>query len=628
MSTRIETAVHLARTLPRLGLFNLARVAVYRAQKQLGWVPVSKAHPAVDGVFFGGASPGATPQPVAQRLFGWIDRTYDAPPDWHVDPVAGTIRIGQELLWTEALGSVPAGAEVKLWWELSRFYWAPVLALRAAGGDTGALDTLDAWVGDWSRRNPPFRGINWSCGQEASIRVLNLALSEHILGHTDAPTPAMRSLLDAHMERIAATLHYGVGQANNHGITEAAALFVGGSWLAKSNPEFSKRMRDRGAAWLDDRALVLILPDGSPAQHSVTYHRAVLEVICLAQVWCRARSGGELSERVKTRVIAGARWLQQFTEPQSGDAPNLGANDGSHLFSLELAPYRDFRPTVALVAAVFDGASVYPDSANFERRLGALGVAKPTLKWAPPESRTYPDGGYHVLRRADAVAYFRYPVFRHRPSHSDALHVELWVDGRAMLRDGGTYSYSDASSALDATAAHNTIEFDARDQMPKIGRFLYGRWLAARDVQGVTSTANGELVAAATYTDYRDATHSRRVALGQRELTVCDEISGFRSAAVLRWRLAPGNWELQAWPDRRTVTCALTGCAFMIRIECDIVIADCRIEHGYESLRYLEKTSIPVLRVEVRDPGKICTLIRFPTRGIPTAPTVAEHVVT
>ena len=40
------------------------------------------------------------------------------------------------------------------------------------------------------------------------------------------------------------------------------------------------------------------------------------------------------------------------------------------------------------------------------------------------------------------MAMLRYPRFRYRPGHADALHLDLWLGDRNILRDGGTYSYN------------------------------------------------------------------------------------------------------------------------------------------------------------------------------------------
>ena len=135
----------------------------------------------------------------------------------------------------------------------------------------------------------------------------------------------------------------------------------------------------------------------------------------------------------------------------------------------------------------------------------------------------------------------RYPRFSFRPNHADALHLDLWYKGTNILRDAGTFSYNDQEAEwFSGTAAHNTIMFDGRDQMPRIGRFLFGKWLAAENVEFVEDDGV-TISAAAAYTDAHGARHHRAISLCADTLICWDTISGNFNEACLRWRLAPDN---------------------------------------------------------------------------------------
>ena len=70
------------------------------------------------------------------------------------------------------------------------------------------------------------------------------------------------------------------------------------------------------------------------------------------------------------------------------------------------------------------------------------------------------------------------------------------------------------------TSAHNTVTFDARDQMPRLGRFLFGDWLRAETVQTVQT--DGDAVgAAAGYIDSAGARHHRQVVTTPTGLSMC-----------------------------------------------------------------------------------------------------------
>ena len=79
----------------------------------------------------------------------------------------------------------------------------------------------------------------------------------------------------------------------------------------------------------------------------------------------------------------------------------------------------------------------------------------------------------------------RLPIYRFRPSHADALHLDIWHDGINWSRDCGSYSYNTEAKLMrffPGTAAHSTVAFDQRDQMPRLGRFLFGAWLQPKTI--------------------------------------------------------------------------------------------------------------------------------------------------
>ena len=200
---------------------------------------------------------------------------------------------------------------------------------------------------------------------------------------------------------------------------------------------------------------------------------------------------------------------------------------------------------------------------------------------------------------------FRYPRYRFRPGHCDALHVDLWRNGENLLRDGGSFSYNidaDSQTAFAGTAGHNTIQFDNREQMPKVGRFLRGAWLQAQDVS--PPEQNGKtFTVCAGYRDWLHAYHHRTVQLCPQRLIVTDNISDFAECAVLRWRLKPGNWQLQ----ESTVSCD----DISLEITSDIPIANIELDKGWESRYYMHKQTIPVLEITVTQPGRIETKMTF-----------------
>ena len=605
--------IRRAAALLALGPLNLARVGLYRLLVKSGRHPVQRLAPeTVTGPFFAPLSRPAPAGALARddwrdraHYFGWYTRPLEGPPDWLASCFTPDVRIPANGPWWTIPDFDPAVGDIKTIWEASRFDWLIAMSQRAAHGETAELERLNAWLQNWLEVNPPYLGPNWKCGQEASIRVMHLALAALCLGQAETPSPGLMHLVRLHLRRISPTMGYAIGQQNNHGTSEAAALFIGGSWLEQAGDADGARFRRIGRHWLENRARTLIETDGTFSQYSVTYHRVLLDTYSLAEVWRRRLGLPAFSDRLYTRLTAAVCWLHDLTDADTGDAPNLGANDGARIAALTDTDYRDFRPSVQLAAALLANARAWPDDGPWNQPLIWLGLEPPVSPLPPRVSRSHDRGGLHVLRTDRALAVLRYPRFRFRPGQADALHIDFWLNGTNLLRDGGSFSYnvSDGDSAYFSGApAHNVVEVDGRDQMPRISRFLFGAWLRARGVRKVQQDG-GCVTAEAGYRDAWGARVHRHVSLASGSLTCVDTVTGPARRAILRWRLQPGAWTFEnGILTNGDVVLQVTSSVSPIRME---------VVGGEESLHYLRKTSLPVLEVETAAPCALTTRLTF-----------------
>ncbi|WP_211255416.1 heparinase II/III domain-containing protein [Pelagerythrobacter marensis] len=540
----------------------------------------------------------------AALYFGHHHVAAEGPPDWHANPLGAHARVEQLAHWSR-IGDFDTGAgDIKTVWEASRFDWLLAMAQRAATGDDAELDRLNAWLGSWLAANPPYLGANWKCGQEASIRVMHLALAAVVTGQTGSPERSLLDLVQMHLKRIAPTISYAIGQQNNHGTSEAAALFIGGSWLASHGERAGQRWARIGRKWLEERARTLIMEDGTFSQYSVVYHRLMLDTYSFAETWRQIMGLESFSAELRGRLRAATWWLRQLTDPESGDAANLGSNDGARILALTDTDYRDFRPSLQWASALFcEKAALAPGP--WDQQLHWLGIAPPSARLEAPESQTFDQGGLHILRCGKARAFLRYPRFRFRPSQSDLLHVDFWLGRKNVLRDGGTFSYNsgwDDITYFSGAESHNTAQFDGRDQMPRLGRFLFGSWPRAESVEPVVF-ADGVAQARAGYRDYRGARHIRSLELGGNALVCRDELGPGPADVVIRWRLQPGEWRLTG--NR------LHGRDCSIEVESDTSGMKLYLTEGMESRFYLHKTSIPVLEIHLTAPAVVTTRLSF-----------------
>lgn len=604
--TKVKTAMSL-------GAMNLYRAISYRAGVKLGLNPVRRLRASIPrGDFFAknDLSFDECTIPAHWQTSGKLFSNFsfpitDAPPDWHTNHLTGVRVKHPERDWWLIPDFDPEVGDIKLIWELSRFDWVLAFALQVRSGNPQAMDRLNRWLSDWVHRNPPYKGPNWKCGQEASIRVMHLAMASVILEQSIKSSSALTDLIELHLKRIAPTISYAMAQDNNHGTSEAAALFIGGSWLAALGRKVGVKWAAMGRKWLENRAARLIGNDGSFSQYSLNYHRVLLDTLSMVELWRCHLSLPEFSLRFQSRAKSATHWLHAMTNHWNGDSPNLGANDGARLLPLTDTNYRDCRPSVQLATALFAGAVAYPQKGQWDDPLCWLGLERPKKLLPELKSEIFDDGGFALLREGDVKVMLRYPCFRFRPSQADALHVDLWLQGRNLLRDAGTYSYNTEPRWLNyfpGTKSHNTIQFDDRDQMPRLSRFLFGDWLKTCVFKPLSCSGAVQTIAAG-YKDGQGAYHTRTIELSSESLCVIDKITGFKEKAVLRWRLEPGDWQTK---DGR-----LTKGFHSICVEADVPIKRYKVVQGWESRYYQDKQPVPVLEIEVNEPGILTTEYRW-----------------
>jgi len=606
---RIGTIKSKVVTLWCLGAHNLVWVVVYRLALKLGLITRNmQVGSCIKGPFFDTPDiiPDETLTSLELKVFGLIEYSKQVVPVWNCSITTGALANVQQLHWSKISDFDLDIGDIKTVWELSRFDWLLYFSVEyLKTGDSKHLASLNEWLASWSENNPVNQGVNWKCGQEASMRVMHLCLASFLLKQHESLSNSVIEMLEQHLTRISPTVLYAMAQDNNHGSSEAVALFIGGVFLEhNSNAKQASKWKKQGLFWLENRTRRLISNDGSFSQHSVNYHRVMLDSLCVAELIRGKFDEPEFSPQLHSKLKLAVSWLGCFTDSDTGDVPNLGANDGARLIPLCSSGYRDYRPTVQLASALFLKERFYTKNGPYNQILKLLDLGVSQTLSVKPGSKVFSQGGYVYLEKSIARCYMRYPVFKFRPSQCDVFHIDFWLGGRNILRDAGTYSYNTEEKWLDyfpSTAAHNTVQFDGNEQMPRVSRFLYSDWLKASHFTGL-DVSGKKLSFSAAYTN-KAIQHKRSVHLSESELIVVDDISGFVSKAVLRWRLAPGTYEVLD----NVVKCS----DFELSICGTTDISRFEIVEGWESRFYLKKTELPVLEIEVVNTSVLTTSIKW-----------------
>ena len=434
-------------------------------------------------------------------LLGFTNVSFGDPIDWHFEPFSGK-RVPL-LHWSKLdyLDADVAG-DKKIVWELNRHQYFMKLgqAYRLTGDERYArtfVDHLEAWM----TANPPKLGINWASSLEVAFRSISWLWALYFFKDALPPETMKRALqflyLNArHLESYLSTYF----SPNTHLTGEALGLFYLGTLL----PEFNeaKRWRELGSRILIDQLPVHVQGDGVYFEQSSYYHRYTTDFYLHFLILSRANAIA-LPQTVTDALTSLLDHLMYITRPD-GTTPFFGDDDGGRLAMLDARAPNDFRPSLATGAALFArGDYKFVAGEAAEELLWLLGVEGlrnyDSLAAHEPEhtSKAFPDGGYFVMRdgwKPDS----NYLLFDCGPhgalncghAHADALSFDLAANGRSVLVDPGTYTYTGSKELRDwfrSSQAHNTVTLDGESSSVPAGAFTWAAIAPCRLQQWITT---------------------------------------------------------------------------------------------------------------------------------------------
>lgn len=376
-------------------------------------------------------------------------------------------------------------------WELNRHRQFVRLA---AAGNEGRLEAL---LDDWADKNPFLWGISWTSPMETAIRSISwMTAARLLMAREERNEELVRKLLTgaANMTEYLTRHESGFSSANNHLIVEVAAVTLAGflfgnrEWVGPSLDILDRELRHQVSA------------DGVDLESSLHYHGFVLEAYLL--VWRGMRENGmEITASWRDRLDEMARFVAA-SRVADGVWCVFGDDDEARISDPGFgdADYFDYL------------LDLYAD-------LSGKDVRKDAPRW--PARLTFPAGGYSFLRCGRM-----YAGIDHAPlgfgsiaahGHNDILSFQLFLDGRPLLVDSGTYLYHTDRKRRDmlrSTRMHNTVTVNGQEQSQMLGAFLWGKkaescLLSAEDdglsasvkgLSGVTHTRNWKISAGETET--------------------------------------------------------------------------------------------------------------------------------
>ncbi len=541
--------------------------------------------------------------------------------DWYANPIDNKHGDPRKC-WTEVPFFQPEQGDIRTLWEPARAAWAIDFARARGYGLKFDGELFWRWVDSWMDSCPPFMGVQWVCGQEAAVRLIAIALGFWSLADDPATTPErwlqFARLAWATGYRIAHHINYAISQKNNHAISEAVGLLL----VSHLFPEFreSPRWHALGRRVLAHEIRRQIYADGSYIQHSMNYHRVMLQGAILGLRLVEL-ADAPFERDIYDRLRRAGEFLFQMMDPATGRLPQYGHNDGAWILPLDECDFNDYRPVIQATHYLCTHKRLLPAGAWDEDLLWLFGVEALQAEAVPPRqpvSTAFEAGGYYTLRGDNTWAMIRCHTYRDRPGHCDPLHLDLWWRGQNIFLDCGTFQYyvpgrPDLEYYFKSIAAHNCIEIDGQNPLELVSRFLWLPWPRARKTAFTTEIRSTKFFSGEHY-DYGrrpwNVKHARNVwLLAKDKWLIEDRLSGEdEHDLILRWHLADVPYEVNpAGASLRLHTPAGDAC---VKLICRTGIIQ-RFEvirgrdepgrvQGFASPYYAEKRPIPVLEVSLK----------------------------
>lgn len=574
----------------------------------------------------------------------------DFPPNWHKDPVSGieldstkhwlqiphdsviakgpggraakrfATKSGRSISGSEGTASATSASQrhvdIKFIWEPNRFAFVYTL-VRAYGAsrDENYAEAFWTLIEDWAKHNPPNTGCNWMDGQEIALRLMAWTWGYQHFSNSPSSTPGRKSrfihFVAAQAERIYKNIGYAVSTRSNHTISEAFGLWLVGLLF----PEVKKagKYLSLGRTLLEQEAAAQIFPDGGYSMYSLNYHRFILHIY-LYMIRLGEINQSPVPGPILQKVESSIEYLSRLIDPQTGQMPVYGSNDGALVLPLNNCDFTDFRPLLQLGWYITKKEFLF-DPGEWDEDVFWLCRESFTAKEATSVSEkknpgdlrvlggeSFPDGGVYLLRNSNSKALIRCTDFRARPSHADQLHVDLWIRGHNVAIDAGTYLYSGEGhwrNGLAHTSVHNTVTVDGRDQMTMVSRFTWTNWSKGRVLTHDQNLLQGE------HDSYQPVSHRRTVMAldGDRWLVIDHLVDKRPHHYALHWLLNDFPFE----QGNNSVLLSLGEMKINVKVgvaegdgNFSLVRADANSTRGWRSRYYGQKEPALSVRLEAQ----------------------------
>lgn len=449
--------------------------------------------------------------------------------------------------WSDINDFNTANGDIKYVWEKSRFSFLITLIRYDFHFDKDNSKFVFEQINAWIDANPINQGPNWKCSQEISLRTFNWLYALYFYKDSEFLTPTLwNKILNViywQMHHVYHHIHFSrIAVRNNHAITETLAL----SLCEIVFPFFkeSKKWSRIGRKYFEQEIEYQIYKDGAYIQHSMNYHRVLIQLLSFGFLVTQ-KANKHFSENVYKKAYSTLNFLYQFVQPENGNLPNYGNNDGALFFPLADSEYRDYRPQLNTLHQILTGKPLFNSKEDF------INPTKTKFNFAPLELKfgctAFESSGYYLFRTEDAFTFIKCSGYIDRPAQADNLHLDVWKKGVNVLRDGGTYKYNtnpENSNYFFGTKSHNTVVIEDFNQMKKGGRFIWYFW--AKNAKVTLDENENEFIFKGKVNVFsfidNNCTHSRKVLISKKDSKwiVTDQVFNHKNKKCFQiWNFNP-----------------------------------------------------------------------------------------
>ncbi len=456
--------------------------------------------------------------------------------DWITHPLTKKV-FSNQIHWSEIPDFDPELGDIKYVWEKSRFtYLHDVIRYDQSFGEDHS-EWVKNEIESWIDSNPINCGPNWRCSQEISLRIFNWSFVLNFYRNSshfdEAFWKKVQPVIYWSLHHVFHHIDFSrIAVRNNHAITETLFLTLS-ELLFPFIPE-TKIWAAQGRKWFEEEIAYQIYEDGTFLQFSTNYHRVVVQLLSLGLTLSELHKK-PFSSTVYSRAYESLKFLYTCQDEKSGFLPNYGANDGALFFQLSEQHFRDYRPQLNALHKLLTGSYLYEDIALEESNWWGIKHENKDVNFESLQRRdgdySFTVGGYYVIRDQESLTFIRCGSHKDRPQQADNLHVDIWVNGKNILLDSGTYKYNcdaELKENFEGTIGHNTVSLEHKSQMLKGSRFIWFFWTQCLQASIIETEESWEFqgkISAFRFL-FGNCVHLRKIVKfkGSNKWTVSDEI--------------------------------------------------------------------------------------------------------